>query len=168
MAYPEDIYTGIDLVIQDLIRGYCGWHISPEMTETVVLDAPPGGKLLLLPSLYVTEISSLKVDGRPLSGPFEFSPSGMVRGNFGCKLGSIEVTFTHGYEDAPRAVYAAVERLTALGYDDPVVAAGAGSGVKIGAVSETPSKAAVSDVQGTTGDKYVDAVLGPYRLGLRP
>lgn len=89
------------------VRRYCGWHVAPQVDTTVTLDGP-GGNLLLLPSLHVTAVTSVKVRGVELDPDgFEWSEKGMLRRLGGCwptRFRSIEVTLTHGFEVAPDVV----------------------------------------------------------------
>lgn len=82
------------------IREYCGWHIGPEVEETVTIDGP-GGCLLMLPTQRLVDLSSLTSDGTTVTDP-EWSQSGMVRGRrWSSKFRGITVTMTHGYRDWP-------------------------------------------------------------------
>ena len=97
------------------VRDYCGWHIAPSRTETVTFAAPVGRRLML-PSLYVTAVTSLEVDGiaQVLDTDYRVHRNGWIDrlpldGWWSADL--IEVTFTHGYTDPPAAVTAAVQEL---------------------------------------------------------
>ena len=39
------------------VRGYCGWHVAPEVEQTITLDGT-GGPTLVLPSLLVKAITA--------------------------------------------------------------------------------------------------------------
>lgn len=83
-------------------RALCGWHIAPQVTSHLTLDGD-GSRLLLLPTLRLVSVESVKNDGATVTG-FEQSTSGMLRLSGGCwsrKLGGIEVTFTHGFDELP-------------------------------------------------------------------
>ena len=84
---------------------YCGWIVTPPATVTVTLDGP-GGRVLSLPSLYVTDVSSVVEDGVDLDvSDLLVSPTGLVRKKSGAcwssDLAAIEVTMTHGFDSAP-------------------------------------------------------------------
>lgn len=88
----------------EAIRRYCGWHVFPVVTDDVVLDGP-GGSLLVLPTLHVTEITALS-NGDTVEdvAELEWSARGMVRKRCGFwtdRFRGVAVTFTHGYEDVP-------------------------------------------------------------------
>lgn len=82
------------------IRGYCGWHIGPEHTETIKVDGP-GGHLLALPTMRLVDLDSISSDGATVSDP-EWSQAGLVKGRcWSSKMRGVEVTMTHGYEVWP-------------------------------------------------------------------
>lgn len=113
------------------VRAYCRWHIAPERDEELHLDGP-GGRVLVLPSLYVSAISEVTENGVILdpATDYEWSGSGYI-----CRTGStwaswenpqaystyrgvgwwatgprsITVTLTHGYPDVPPDVTAVVQ-----------------------------------------------------------
>lgn len=81
------------------VRRYCGWHVTPVLTETVVLDGP-GGSLLQLPSLRVESVDEVVVNGTELDvDGLEWSAKGMIRRrSWPQKFRSVRVTFTHGFD----------------------------------------------------------------------
>ena len=88
------------------VRGYCGWHIAPSVSETVTVDGP-GGSLLLLPTLHLTDLTDVTNDGTAVTDP-EWSEAGMVRGSWTSKFRGVKATLTHGYETCPAEVLAVV------------------------------------------------------------
>ena len=108
MASLVDLPVGYDpaavAAAEAMVRSYCGWHIAPSETHTVTLDGK-GGSTLFLPSLHVTAITSITVDGTLLAATgYEWSETGQVNRKYGAwprKLRSIVVVFTHGYTDVP-------------------------------------------------------------------
>lgn len=112
----EPLIDATDLVLTDdvqtelasaRVRAYCRWHIYPSRTETLTLDGP-GGRLLLLPSLYVTAVASISDSGTLVdAADYDWSQAGMVQrqtGWWSCRYRALAVTFTHGYDDVPDAV----------------------------------------------------------------
>lgn len=89
------------------VRGLCGWHIAPSVTETVTVPIQAGR--LLLPSLHVTAVSSVLVGGQVATSvwaaPFSVIHLPAWRSGFAT------VTLTHGYERCPHDVLAVVEQL---------------------------------------------------------
>lgn len=47
----------------EAIRRYCGWHIWPSITETVPKLRVGSRGLIMLPSLHVTDVSEVQIDG---------------------------------------------------------------------------------------------------------
>lgn len=90
------------------VRRYCGWHVFPERAETILVDGP-GGDLLHVPSLRVVDVESV----RERSGDdwqtveVSWSAAGMLRkrsGRFTGEFRGVEVTLTHGFDQAPDVV----------------------------------------------------------------
>lgn len=105
-----DAQSAIDQATS-LVRGYCGWHVTPSAAETVTLDGS-GTSTQILPSLHVTAIESVTYDGVLLSaddytwspiGVIEYAPHGpyfaQVR-RWSTGLGKVVVVMTHGYDEA--------------------------------------------------------------------
>lgn len=94
------------------VRDYCGWHIAPSREETVTF-ADPVGSRLMLPSLYVTAVSSVTVDGVTQDpSTYRIHRNGWIeRRGSGAQWygGEVSVTFTHGYATPPESVTAAVK-----------------------------------------------------------
>lgn len=88
------------------VRGYCGWHIAPVITETVTLDGS-GTHLMVLPSLQVVNLVSITNDGAPVDP--EWSRSGMVR--LHCwtrRLRGVVAEVEHGFDEWPDDLTAAM------------------------------------------------------------
>lgn len=85
---------------ENAVRRECGWHIAPSITETIHLNGT-GTPLLHLPTLHLTSLTSLTIDGREALADADWSESGMVElrsGVFPDRFRSIRVTMTHGFE----------------------------------------------------------------------
>lgn len=117
-AYSKSQILGADPRLGDSLNGvstairrYCGWHIAPAQTETVVLDGP-GGRLLSLPSLHVTDVSAIAEDDVPVeTSNYRWSVDGSVKkksGRWSDEFRSVTVTYTHGFD------YADVADLTSV------------------------------------------------------
>ena len=52
MTWPA-LYEGVDPAAQAAVRAYCGWHIAPSLSETLVLDGT-GARAFILPTLHLT------------------------------------------------------------------------------------------------------------------
>lgn len=90
------------------IQRYAGWHIAPSLTETKRLDGAYVGNILQLPSLHVTEVTSVIAHNRRDASTitydeysFGWSENGNVEyySKWGWPYGyrNIEIEFTHGY-----------------------------------------------------------------------
>ncbi|PHP52590.1 hypothetical protein [Actinomyces ruminis] len=95
-------------------RRYCGWHIAPVITETLVLDGS-GSDIIELPTMRVKTIDALT---ERLPGPaarvhewtpdeltnLEWSRLGTLRRRHGIwtdRYQGITITLSHGYDTAP-------------------------------------------------------------------
>lgn len=104
----DDYRSGDDATLvrqaQGTVRRYCGWHIAPEVTETLTLNGS-GSRSLWLPSLYVTDIGSITDCGTTVDADdYDWSANGYVQRRTGCwtfRARQIVVDLTHGYEEIP-------------------------------------------------------------------
>jgi hypothetical protein len=83
-------------------RRYCGWHVTPSIEETVILDGP-GGPTLVLPTLHVGVISEIVECGTHVEiADVTWSRRGMVAkrsgGRWTTEFSGIQVTYTHGFD----------------------------------------------------------------------
>lgn len=95
---PED-------VARSVARRFCGWHVTPVLTDHVVTLDGPGSALLVLPTLQLVELTGVVEDGVELDVADLFvSARGLVRKKSGAwwsrNYGAIVVTMTHGFPDA--------------------------------------------------------------------
>lgn len=101
-------------------RRYCGWTVSPIVTEEITVDGP-GGNLLALPTRNLLEVCDVIENGADLDtanldvsrikGTVEKYP----RAPWTSRAGAITVTMTHGYpEDQAADWRRAVLRLADL------------------------------------------------------
>lgn len=155
-VYPDLLEGVIDPVVQGVIRGYCEWHIAPSVTETFVLDGPGLACMVVLPTLHVTAVTAILVDGVALDlSAVIWYENGLLFGDFGETRRGVSVTATHGYVGTPSELEAVAERLTT-----PIPVGGT---VRVGDVSVSggPSNSAGFD-------PYCSAILDRYRLPRRP
>lgn len=141
-------------------RAYCGWHVIPEVEETVTVDGP-GAPLLVLPTLRLVELVELSEDGVDLDlTAIEWSSRGLVRkpgcGRWTAKYRGITTKIRHGFASAPdfnAAVLAAVERV------------GCGGGETVGPFKFPDAGSASA---GSTFSAAEKAILDLYRLESQP
>lgn len=92
---------------QATIRAYCGWHVAPNITETITLDGT-GNRHLWLPSLFVTDVTAIVDEGTTLTTEdYDWSESGYLErrsGYWSIRPRQIQVTLKHGLEDIPADV----------------------------------------------------------------
>lgn len=102
--FPESArltQAAIDTAV-DTIRRFAGWHVWPERTETIRMDAP-GDPLVIIPTKRLTAVESILVDGREVAiTEDDWSPDGTVwiDGLTPTRNGRprrIMATITHGY-----------------------------------------------------------------------
>lgn len=116
---PEDDDERL-LQAEAKVRTYCRWHIAPSRTETVTLYPEYGLETLMLPSLYVTAVTAV-TDGTTTLATTDYlwRPNGILRRLPGLWWSldnqGVTVTFTHGYDEPPADVTAAVQELAAIG-----------------------------------------------------
>lgn len=98
-------------------RQYCGWAVTPVITDDAVTLDGPSSRILLLPTRKLVELVSIAENGTPLLlASVSSTPGGMpgalarpaaVRkssgGWWGCNYQSIDVVMTHGYTESEAA-----------------------------------------------------------------
>lgn len=143
------------------IRAYCGWHVAPSLTCTMVLDGERGD--IWLPTCALTAVSSVEFDGveQTVAG---FNHRGRVRTQAPQPrgLGNVEVTYTAGYDlasmpdlaDVVKGRVIAAIALTSYGISQETA----------GSLSISYSSSALSDAGGYFLPESVRAMLAPYRL----
>jgi hypothetical protein len=124
MPYPLPIAPdGVDAdawaaVVAD-VRGVCGWHIAPEVTETLTVDGP-NSSVLILPTLRLVDVVSVLNDGTAVVDP-EWSTSGMVRTYcWTWKYRGVVAEITHGFEEWPEDLLAAMYEMATRPQDPSV------------------------------------------------
>lgn len=114
--------------VGETIRQYCNWHIAPSLTVTVGNIEVGSSGIIMLPSLYVTDVASVVIQASPACDPITLDPDSYVwdqRGYIQAQrpgfhgsvsgywyepgpvflpiqsAGIATVTFTHGYTELP-------------------------------------------------------------------
>lgn len=96
-----------------LITTLCGWHVTPQQTETLTVDTL-GDRVVFLPTKYLVDVTEVKVDGEVVDQrDYTFSQDGILRLTRRVPLGfqTVQATVLHGYESAPE-VEALIEKIT--------------------------------------------------------
>jgi hypothetical protein len=161
-----DAQTHLDLALA-VVRAYCGWHIAPSQEDTVTLDGA-GTTIQALPSLHVTAVESVEVDGEAVdTGNFTWSAAGFLRyggecwpGRWSGVLRDVVVTFTHGYAELPAEIRAVVLSVAARSSTSPSGA----STMQAGPYSVALGRNADGSSGGVTLTDLERAVLDRYRL----
>lgn len=142
------------------IRRYCGWHITPNIEETFVLDGP-NSDLLQVPTLHMTDVLELKLQGTAVDVEhLEWSQKGMIRRHgWPNKFRSIRAKVMHGFEDAAD-VKQIVQQIVANAISSPLGA----TRESAGQVSISWSTTAPGVAGGVSILQRDMAVLDLYRL----
>lgn len=162
---PDGVDVSAWRAAQAAIRGYCGWHVAPSVTQSLTLDGP-GSTLLRLPSMHVTDVTSVVNDGREITDP-QWSASGMIRGRWTEKFRGVTVTLMHGYDPCPPDVLDVLTQMAT--YAQLLASSGAGgiaSQMASGPHSFSVSTAAAAGSVGLSGQHR--GVLNRYRLSSSP
>jgi hypothetical protein len=129
------------------IRDECGWHIAPEVTDTMKFRGE--GTVLLLPTLRLLDVTLIRDrNGYPVTG-VDWYENGVLE----CEAGFptyVEVTFKHGYSTCPPSLL-------------PVIAERAQASAAGRVKSESLAGRSVSLEGGY--DPNTPNVLTAYRLG---
>lgn len=149
-------------VAHSAIRGACGWHVAPIITETLVLDGS-GGPSLLLPSLRVRSIASVTNDATDVTDNVKYSRrTGVLTlaSGWSCDVGSIEITMTHGFtvEEVPSVAGLIVTLTKRAAASSNVVQQG------IGPASQRLATGRDGGVLGVPLLESEHAILAPYKL----
>lgn len=97
---------------------YCGWHVSPVLSDAVVTLDGTSDYLVVLPTLMMTELVSVSEDGIAIDlADLHWSQRGLIAKRSGVRwsglFSSIVVTMSHGFADAPDfegAILGSIER----------------------------------------------------------
>jgi hypothetical protein len=174
VAKYDDIIAATDTIdqtwwmraAQAAVRHYCGWHISPSVTEMLAVDAY-GGRTLTLPSKHVTAIASILVNGNDLVSDVAWSDAGTVvltSGVWPDLPGSVKVTLTHGWDaDEVPDIAAIILAVAKRARTNPgAIASQSVNGASVSFATSSGVPLGVPLMQAE-----MDA-LSPYRLGARP
>lgn len=165
MRNPEKVFDSA-LAAEQVIRSFCGWHVTPVIDDVLTLDGN-GQRRILLPSRKVVDIASVTVDGDELGkASYRWSESGWltrVDGRWPDRERSIVVTLKHGFEQADDVlgVAQALQARAEMSPTGNVISQRAGTQ----AVNFASSDGAVASLPLLAQEK---AALGPYKLNWGP
>jgi len=155
-ARIEDMLDGISQALRD----WCGWHIGPALDCVYTGDGE--GRLLMLPAMGVTAVSSLKIDGETVDpGYYEWTSAGMVRlkhGRFPDSWRSVECAYTAGFP------LGAVAQVAAQVASNALVAAPGVREEHAGAVGISYNETGSGITGGVSMLERDLSLLAPYRL----
>jgi hypothetical protein len=126
------------------LRLEAGWHIAPQVTETITVNAS-GGTELILPTLHLVNVTEVRdVSGSTpvvLTG-WRQSRIGILTRNAGWPRGLevIEVDMVHGYEACPPELWPVIARYVQAAQTKSTV-----SQTSLGDFSESYRTGSVSD-----------------------
>ena len=141
------------------VRKYCGWHIATSLTVTEGRYRAGERGLIMLPSLYVTAVDAVTVDGRELhEDEYDWEACGFITRRLPSWPSDpyVRVTFTHGYEECPADVAAVVFELASKAMEMPTSPAKD--------VTAGPFRLVMGAAVGMTLDKAQQDRLASYRI----
>lgn len=98
------------------VRTECGWHIAPTIQETVRVRLT--GPALVLPSMEILEVTSVQIGDELLdASAWELMPGEpviMLCGRWWCHHRVAVVEMSHGYEDCPEDLLAALTAMSSV------------------------------------------------------
>lgn len=144
--------------VSSAVRDWCGWHVAPSLACTFVGNGE--GRLLVLPSMGVTGITSLEVD-EVATTDYEWTAAGMLRlkkGQFPDTWRSVECVYTAGFTSA--AIGQAVAQIAS----NAIAAAPGVANERAGNVSITYNATGSGITGGVSLLPRDYALLSPYRL----
>lgn len=98
--WPDDVDPVAWFAAVADVRGYCGWHIAPTVTETVTVDGA-GCDVQPLPTKYLLDLVSITNDGT-LVEDADWSEMGLVGGcRWTGRFRGVVAEMSHGYAAWP-------------------------------------------------------------------
>ena len=152
-----EIQAALD-VVSAAIRDYCGWHVAPSLQCTFTGEGE--GRLLVLPAMGVTAVSSLEVEGVSAT-EYEWTAAGMLRlvsSAFPDKWRSVECVYNAGFEAG------AIGQVVAQIASNALAAAPGVANERAGNVSITYNQTGAGITGGVSLLPRDYALLAPYKL----
>ena len=152
-----EVQAALD-VVSSAIRDYCGWHVAPNLQCTYIGEGE--GRLLVLPAMGVTAVSSLVVEGVAATD-YEWTAAGMLRlakDVFPDKWRSVECVYSAGFEAG------AIGQVVAQIASNALAAAPGVANERAGDVSITYNQTGSGITGGVSLLPRDYALLAPYKL----
>lgn len=164
-ARTANAYTQTDKITAALagasavVRNACGWHVAPSMPCRATMDG--GERRTFLPSMFVTNVSSVAVQGEDVTDACEWSRLGELRihAYVPDRLRAVVCEYVAGVEameDLKALVTSVVQRAVGVTYGV--------SSETAGGVSITYGSGAVAGAGGVLLTPADVAALAPYML----
>lgn len=157
---PDGVDDGAWAAACGAVRDYCGWHVWPQVTETI--KARGVGSLLVLPTQRLIAVDSVTSNGVPVSiNEADWSEEGIIEGYlWSSRRRGVTVTITHGYPSCPDAILGVLRSLALAGDGSAVTQVTSGPHSATWGVTSKSGSSALTEQHKTA--------LAPYRLGVRP
>lgn len=152
-----EIQAALD-VTSAAIRDYCGWHVAPNLQCDYIGEGE--GRLLVLPAMGVTAVSSLEVEGAAVDS-YEWTAAGMLRlvsSTFPDKWRSVECTYSAGFDAG------AIGQVVAQIASNALAAAPGVASERAGNVSINYNQTGAGITGGVSLLPRDYALLAPYKL----
>jgi hypothetical protein len=108
----------------EAVTEYCGWHIAPEISETVTVDGT-GTLIQTLPTLNLVSLDSVSENGRALDlGLIDWSTNGVMEkrwcNGWTSRRRGIVAGITHGYQATPGWVTTLICAVAGRAFNSPL------------------------------------------------
>lgn len=147
VAWALDAYSAA-------VRALCGWHVAPSARCGFVGD---GGRLLRLPAMAVSEVTSVSVAGETIDHAcYEWTPEGLVRLVRPCAATSagwhsVKVAYVAGHDTAADLQATLVALVSEFLVSHPGISSQTAGGTQVGYSASVGVRSHASE-------------LAPYRL----
>lgn len=153
------------------VRNFCGWHVFPSLACTFSstffdkrVSRIPYCIMVQLPATYVTEVSSVSIDGKDVTS-YVIDPDGLLRIRYGClqlePWTPIVVKYQAGIT---LQMAAAIQELVAHRVTHALASSNGVQSEAVGGVSITYNATWTNNARATALADDNKEVLSPYRL----
>ena len=112
----------------DVVRNYCGWHLSPRVHDSVTRPIGSRG-IVALPSRYVTSIESVTREDGSIISPNDYwwSEEGWLELCIYCCADRVTIDFAHGYTTLPADIKLIAYELVKAAESNATIPTGGGN-----------------------------------------